>query len=59
MLQRNSKFLMPIGLLMLAGGLILHNFAPGRHLEFLAGFLIGMSIVFVIAGFLKRSHIGQ
>lgn len=59
MLQRKWNRLVPTGLLMLAGGLLLHNFEHGRHLEFLAGFLIGMSIVFVIAGFLKQSHVSR
>lgn len=59
MLQRKWNRLVPTGLLMLAGGLLLHNFEHSRHLEFLAGFLIGMSIVFVILGFLKQSHVSR
>jgi hypothetical protein len=36
---------------MLAIGLILHNWAHTRYPEFGAGFLIGMAIVFLLAGF--------
>jgi hypothetical protein len=46
-------YLFPIGTLMLAAGLLLHNWAHGRYAEFTAGFLIGMSIVLMIAGFVK------
>ena len=42
---------MPVGLLMLAAGLILHMFVHARYTEFASGFLIGMSLVFMIAGF--------
>lgn len=47
--------LFPVGTLMLAAGLVLHNWMHGRHTEFTAGFLIGMSIVFMIAGFVGQS----
>ena len=55
MLRSKMNRLIPIGGLMLAGGLILHNWMHGRPTEFAAGFLIGMSIVFMIAGVVKRS----
>jgi hypothetical protein len=48
--------LLPVGLILLAAGLILHNWISGARAEFPAGFLIGMSIVFMVAGFLKRSR---
>ena len=48
--------LLPVGLLLLAAGLILHNFAQGRATNFTAGFLIGMSLVFLIAGVIKGSR---
>lgn len=41
---------------MLAAGLVLHNWTHGRYTEFTAGFLIGMSIVFMIAGFVWQSR---
>lgn len=56
MLQSKSNYLLPIGLILLAAGLILHNWISGARAEFPAGFLIGMSIVFMIAGFLNRSR---
>jgi hypothetical protein len=48
--------LLPAGLLMLSGGLILHNSMHGRYADFAGGFLIGMAIVFMIAGFGSRSR---
>jgi hypothetical protein len=55
-LHRKFNRLIQIGLLMLAGGLILHNWVHGRYTEFAGGFLIGMSIVFMIAGVVGRSR---
>lgn len=49
-------YLFPIGTLILAAGLVLHNWTHGRYTEFTAGFLIGMSIVFMIAGFVWQSR---
>jgi hypothetical protein len=43
----NHKLAMPIGLLSLAIALIIERFLPSNQgLDFLAGFLIGISIVF-------------
>ncbi len=56
MLHRKFNRLVPIGLLMLSGGLILHNWVHGRYTEFAGGFLIGMSVVFMIAGVMGRSR---
>jgi uncharacterized membrane protein YccC len=50
----NLGRLFPVGVLMLSGGLLLHNFLHARSIEFAAGFLIGMSIVFLIAKSVKR-----
>ena len=41
---------------MLAGGLLLRNWTVGRHSESVAGFLSGMSLVFLTAGLVKPSH---
>jgi hypothetical protein len=54
-LSRRLHSFFPVGTLMLAAGLVLHNWTHGRHTEFIAGFLIGMSVVFMIAGFVKQS----
>jgi hypothetical protein len=54
MFQNKLNRLLPIGLLLLASGLILHNFAQGRAVNFSAGLLIGMSLVFIIAGFVRQ-----
>jgi len=47
--------LFPIGLLMLSIGLMLHNWTHGRYSDFAGGFLIGMSIVFMLAGLARPS----
>jgi hypothetical protein len=54
-LPSKSDRLIPTGMLMLSGGLILHNWMYGRYTEFGGGFLIGMSLVFLIAGFVQQS----
>lgn len=41
---------------MLAVGLILHNLVHYRSTEFVGGFLIGLSAVFLIAGFFAQSR---
>lgn len=56
MLHRKLSRLFPIGVLMLAAGLMLHNFLHGRYTEFTGGFLIGMSAVFMIAGFFSQTR---
>jgi hypothetical protein len=53
-LKKNRERLFPVGALMLSGGLLLHNFLHAHSTEFAAGFLIGMSIVFLIAASVKR-----
>jgi hypothetical protein len=50
-------YLFPVGTIMLAAGLLLHNWTHGRYTEFAAGFLIGMSIVLMIAGFVRHSRV--
>ena len=57
MLHRKLSRLLPIGVLMLAAGLMLHNVVHGRYTEFTAGFLIGMSAVFMIAGFISQRSV--
>lgn len=47
--------LLQLGLLLLAAGGILRIFTRTRYSEFAGGLLIGMSLVFMIAGFLRRS----
>jgi hypothetical protein len=56
MLREKFNRLLPIGLLMLAAGLILHNFTHNHAFNFGAGFLIGMALVFMIAGFVSMSR---
>lgn len=56
MLYRKLNRLLPIALLMLAAGLSLRIFMHARHSEFVSGFLIGMSLVFMIAGLASQSR---
>jgi len=53
-LRHRFNRLLPIGVVMLATGLMLHNFAHARISEFTSGLLIGMSAVFMIAGFVGK-----
>jgi hypothetical protein len=46
--------LFPVVALISSGGLLLHNFQHAHSTEFAAGFLIGMSIVFLMAASVKR-----
>jgi len=55
-LHKQSKNLLPIGMLTLSAGLLLHNWRHGRSAELAEGLLIGMSVVFIIAGWLRRSR---
>ena len=50
MSQTKWKNLLPLGLMSMSAGLILRNFLHSHYSEFAAGLLIGMSIVFMIAG---------
>lgn len=50
MLQTKVNRLLPIGLLMLAGGLMLYVSMRGDYSEFAAGFLMGVALVCVVFG---------
>ena len=54
MLRKKLSRLLPVGVLMLASGLLLHNFVHLPKTEFIAGLLIGMSAVFMIAAWIGR-----
>jgi hypothetical protein len=61
--MKNKKFiklLLPIGLLLLGGSVLINLFV--KIPSFIYGFLLGLSIVFIVAGFIfkmkeKRSGI--
>ena len=55
MSRSNCKNLLPVGLVSLSAGLIVRNFLHTRSSEFAAVLLIGMSILFMNAGVMKRS----
>jgi hypothetical protein len=46
-----------VGLLALAAGLLVRLFTHASYSEFVAGFLIGLSIVLIIFGLVGRSQI--
>jgi hypothetical protein len=48
--------LIPLGLLALAAGVLLRLLTHARYTEFAAGFFIGISIVFIIAGLVRQSR---
>ena len=48
--------LLPIGLLMLGAGLLLHIWMPGDYAESASGFLLGISAVFIVFGFLRQKR---
>jgi len=54
--RRNMSRLVPIGLMLLASGLLLHNLSHGEYTESISGFLIGISLVFMIVGFMGYRH---
>jgi uncharacterized membrane protein len=51
---RNIRVFIPMGLFALAAGILLHLFTHAKYLEFAGGFLIGLSIVLIVAGVMKR-----
>ena len=55
-MPKKLNHLLPIGLLMLACGLLLNNWAHGHVMNFSAGFLIGLSLVFMVTGFVKQTR---
>ena len=56
MSRRRLSQLVPIAVVMLASGLLLHKWMHGDYADSISGFLIGVSLVFVIAGFVGRSR---
>lgn len=54
MSHRRRSRLLPIGVVLLASGLLLRNWMHGDYAESIAGFLIGISLVFMIAGFFRH-----
>ena len=51
MLISKVSRLIPVSLLMLAGGLMFHVLMRGDYSESAAGFLIGIALVFIVFGF--------
>lgn len=56
MTGRGMNVLIPLGLLALAAGVLLRLLTHARYTEFAAGFFIGISIVFIIAGLVRQSR---
>ncbi|HTC48914.1 MAG TPA: hypothetical protein VK722_16440 [Candidatus Aquilonibacter sp.] len=59
MTRRRIGIFVPVGLFALATGTLLRLYTHANYTEFAAGFLIGISLVLIIAGFvrLKRKRI--
>jgi hypothetical protein len=55
-LRRKLSRLLPLGLVLLASGLLLHYWMHGDYAESISGFLIGISVVLMIAGFVGHSQ---
>lgn len=54
--SRKLRQLLPIGLVLLASGLLLHKWMHGDYAESISGSLTGISLVFIIVGFAGRSR---
>ena len=54
MSSRKARFLTSLGLLSLAIGTGLRLWAHGNYSHFASGFLLGLAVVFLIAGLVKK-----
>ena len=54
MTHRKANIFTSVGLFTLVAGLLIRLFAHGNHPHFIAGFLLGLSIVLMISGFIRR-----
>jgi hypothetical protein len=52
--RRSTGVFVPIGLLGLMAGIFVQRYAHGRYSDFTGGFLMGVSLVLLIAGAVKR-----
>ncbi|MGO9086897.1 MAG: hypothetical protein ACLQBK_16870 [Candidatus Sulfotelmatobacter sp.] len=56
MIRRKVSPFIPVGLLMLSAGLLLHNWTHGNYWHFAGGFLLGAGIVLIIGGTFRQSR---
>jgi hypothetical protein len=56
MARQIMNFFVRMGLLALASGLLLRLFAHASYTEFASGFLLGLSLVLMIVGLLRKSR---
>jgi hypothetical protein len=56
MAGRGMNVFIRVGLLALAAGLLVRLFAHANYSEFGGGFLIGLSLVFILFGMVRRSR---
>jgi uncharacterized membrane protein YfcA len=54
MVQRKVNFLVPVGMLGIAAGIILARYTHANYSDFAGGFLMGVSLVFMIFGLAKQ-----
>jgi hypothetical protein len=57
MRQRKISLLTRVGLLALVVGLLIRIFSHASYSEFTAGFLIGLSLVLIIGGMIRKSQL--
>jgi hypothetical protein len=54
MVRRKLNRFIPVGLLLLCVGITLRSWMHTRYSAFAAGFLMGIALVFIIAGFVQQ-----
>lgn len=56
MFRSGVNSFIPVGLFALVAGILLRLFTHGNYSHFAGGFLIGVSIVWIIVGFVRQSR---
>lgn len=54
--QRKMSLFTPVGLLVLVAGLLVRQFTHSNYSDFAAGFLMGGSLVLLIAGLVRQKR---
>jgi hypothetical protein len=56
MMQRKISLFTPVGLFALVAGILVRLYTHSNYSEFAAGFLIGFSLVLMVAGFVRQKR---
>ena len=56
MARRKISFLIRVGLFALAAGILVRLYTHSNYSEFAAGFLMGLSLVLMIAGLVRQKR---